>query len=102
MIRYGKINIRKLITVMYKNLKALVEDSNRVSHIIFQLRKGEFYQEKSGEILEEFEKVKNSQSTIIVQPDGRYPEKRESEANKRVSKPGSSRNCHQTGVTEDL
>ena len=90
------------MTVMYKNLKALIEDSDGVSYTIFQLRKGEFCQEESGEILEEFKKIKNSQSTIIVQLDNRYPEKRESGADKRISKPGSSRNCHQTGVTEDL
>ena len=80
--------------VVYKNLKALVEDSDGVSYTIFQLRKGEFCQEENGEVLKEFEGVKNSQSTIIVQLDDRYPEKRESGADERVSKPGNSRNCH--------
>ena len=84
MIRCSKINTKKLMIVIYKNLKALAEDSNRVSHTIFQLRKGEFCQEESGEVLGEFEGVKDSQSTTMVQPDG------------------SSRNHHQTGVTGDL
>ena len=35
MIRCSKINTRKLMIVIYKNLKALAEDSNRVSHTIF-------------------------------------------------------------------
>ena len=60
MIRYSKINARKPATVVYKNLKALAEDSNGVSYIIFQLRKGEFCQEKSREILKEFKREKNS------------------------------------------
>lgn len=72
--------------VVYKNLKMLVEDSNRVSHTISQLRKEEFHQDESGEILKEFEDVKDNQSTTIVQPDGRYPEKKESEVDKRFSK----------------
>ena len=93
-IRYSKVNTRKLMMVVYKNLKALVEDSDGVSYTIFQLRKGEFCQEENGEVLKEFEGVKNSQSTIIVQLDDRYPEKRESGADERVSKPGNSRNCH--------
>ena len=101
-IRYSKVNTKKPMIIIYKNLKALIEDSDGVSYTIFQLRKGEFCQEESGEILEEFKRVKDSQSTIIVQPDGRYPEKRESGADKRISKPGSSRNCHQTRVTENL
>ena len=37
-----------------------------------------------------------------MQLDNRYPEKRESEADERVSKLGSSGNCHQTGITGDL
>ena len=60
MVRCGKINARKPATVVYKNLKALAEDSDGVSHTIFQLRKGEFCQEESGEIFEEFEREKDS------------------------------------------
>ena len=90
------------MTVVYKNLKALVEDNNRVSYTIFQLRKREFCQEESREVLREFKGVKDSQSTTIVQLNGRYPEKRELGADERVSKSGSSGNCHQTGVTRDL
>lgn len=60
MIRYSKINTRKLMMVVYKNLKALVEDSDGVSYTIFQLRKGEFHQEESREILKEFEGVRDS------------------------------------------
>ena len=86
---------------MYKNLKALAEDSDGVSHTIFQLRKGEFCQEESGEIFEEFEREKDSWSTTMVQPDDRYLEKRESGADERVFKTGSSGNYHQTGVTEN-
>ena len=59
-VRCGKINARKPATVVYKNLKALAEDSDGVSHTIFQLRKGEFCQEESGEIFEEFEREKDS------------------------------------------
>ena len=60
MVRYSKINTRKLMTVVYKNLKALVEDNNRVSYTIFQLRKREFCQEESREVLREFKGVKDS------------------------------------------
>ena len=35
MIRHGKVNARKLIIIVYKNLKALVKDSNGVSYTIF-------------------------------------------------------------------
>ena len=59
-IRYSKINARKSATVVYKNLKALAEDSDGVSHIIFQLRKREFCQKESREILKEFEREKDS------------------------------------------
>ena len=48
------------MTVVYKNLKALVEDNNRVSYTIFQLRKREFCQEESREVLREFKGVKDS------------------------------------------
>ena len=100
-IRCSKVNTRKPATVVYKNLKALAEDSDGVSHTIFQLRKGEFCQEKSGEVLKEFKGEKDSWSTTMVQPDGRYLEKRESGADERVFKTGSSGNCHQTGVIKD-
>ena len=59
-VQQGKVNARKPVTVVYKTLKVLVEDSDGVSHTIAQLRKGEFYQEESGEILEEFEGVKDN------------------------------------------
>ena len=102
MVRHDKINARKLMIIVYKNLKALIKDSDGVSYTILQLRKEEFYQEKSREILKEFERIKNSWSTTIVQPDNRYSEKRESGANERVFKPGSNRNYYQTRVTENL
>lgn len=36
-------------------------------------------------MLEEFEGMRDSWSTTIVQLDGRYPEKRETEANKKTA-----------------
>ena len=41
-IRYSKVNTKKPMIIIYKNLKALIEDSDGVSYTIFQLRKGEF------------------------------------------------------------
>ena len=38
----------------------------------------------------------------MVQLDGKYPEKKEVETDKKALKPGISRNCQQTGVAEDL
>ena len=60
MIRYSKVNTRKLMIIIYKNLKVLIKDSNGVSYTIFQLRKREFYQEESREVLREFKRVKDS------------------------------------------
>ena len=35
MVRCSKVNIRKSVIIIYKNLKALAEDSDGVSYIIF-------------------------------------------------------------------
>lgn len=60
MVQYSKVNTRKLVTVVYKNLKVLVKDSDGVSYTISQLRKEEFHQDESGEILKEFKGVKDN------------------------------------------
>lgn len=54
---------------------------DRVAAILEQLQKSEVKQKKSGELLIEFERMRDQRSTTIVQSNSRYLDKREQRAN---------------------
>lgn len=73
-VRKAGLKVNKPSTSDYRKVKKVAEGIVATAQTLKHLRQKEYRGDESGEMLKEFEGMKDQRSTTMVQPDGKYPE----------------------------